>query len=126
MLSIGWSSRAIGDLSRIESYWLQQNPAVLRSVLYAILARATWIGQDHALLGSPVRELPMTHRWQLERTYGYNVYHRVHGAPAHEHHDHNHTSWPAETARSRNNPPSLRIKPGESLDAGDILQSHWR
>ena len=81
MLSIVWSSRAISDLSRIESYWLQQNPAILPSVLYAILARATWIGDSHALIGSPVPGLRMTYRWQLERTYGYKVYYRVNGDP---------------------------------------------
>lgn len=81
MLSIGWSARAIEDLSRIEKYWLEQNPAIIPSVMPAILARVTWIGDDHALLGSQVPELPATYRWQLERTYGYKVYYRVDGDP---------------------------------------------
>ncbi|MBI4320212.1 MAG: type II toxin-antitoxin system RelE/ParE family toxin [Chloroflexi bacterium] len=81
VLSIGWSSRAIGDLTRIESYWLGQNPAILPSVLQAILARVTWIGDDHASIGSPVPELPTTYRSQLERAYGYKVSYRVNGDP---------------------------------------------
>lgn len=81
MLSIGWSAIAIEDLSRIESYWLQQNSAILPSVLRTILGRITWIGDGHALLGGPVDGLSTCYRCQLERTYGYKVYYRVNGDP---------------------------------------------
>lgn len=81
MLRVDWSSRAAEDLVRIESFWLERNLAILPSVLRGLYARVTWIGNDHALLGVRVPDLPAAYRWQLERTYGYKIYYRVDGDP---------------------------------------------
>lgn len=81
MLSVRWSKRTSADFLRITSFWLEQEPELLPSVISAIRERVAWIADGHCLLGTPIVDRPTSYRWYLEREYGYKIYCRIEGDP---------------------------------------------
>jgi plasmid stabilization system protein ParE len=82
VLRVRWSSRTLADFARIAAFWLDQEPDLLPVVIAAIRSRVGWIADGHFLSGAPIDEAKR-YRWYLEPRYGYKVYYRIEGAPAH-------------------------------------------
>ncbi len=81
MLRVRWSSRTRTDFLRIASFWLEQEPGLLPSVISALRKRVAWIADGHHLLGTPIGNEAKSYRWHHEREYGYKIYYRIEGDP---------------------------------------------
>jgi plasmid stabilization system protein ParE len=83
MLRERWTSRARADLIEIEAFWTGIQPTQLPPVFAAISERVAWLCAGNYLLGPVVGGYGPEFRSVAERRFGFRIYYRVEGDPAH-------------------------------------------
>jgi plasmid stabilization system protein ParE len=83
MLRERWTNRARADLMWIEAFWTDAQPTLLPPVLTAISQRVAWLCAGNYLLGPEVEGYGPEFRSVAERRFGFRIYYRVEGDPAH-------------------------------------------